>query len=109
MAINQVALSGNVTRNPETRQTTAGHAVLTFGPAVNERRRNASGTWEDVPNYFEIVVYGQRAQALSQIITKGMPLTIGGKLRWSGWNDGDGARRQRVDVVADDVVLPPRR
>ena len=66
MSINRVSLSGYLTRDPELRSTTSGSQVLSFGIAVNDRRRNAQGEWEDVPNYVDCVVFGARAESLSR-------------------------------------------
>ena len=66
MSINRVNISGNLTRDPELRQTTSGTAILRFGVAVNDRRRNQSGEWEDVPNFVDCVVFGNRAEPLSR-------------------------------------------
>ena len=81
MSINHVSITGNLTRSPELRSTAGGTDVLSFGIAVNDRRKNASGQWEDVPNFFECVTFGNRATALSDILTKGMKVAIAGKLQ----------------------------
>ena len=63
MSINQVSITGNLTRDPELRATQGGTPVLSFGIAVNDRRKNAAGQWEDVPNFFECVTFGNRPEA----------------------------------------------
>ena len=64
MSINRVNISGNLTRDPELRSTAGGTQILSFGVAVNDRRRNAqTGEWEDVPNFIDCVVFGQRASS----------------------------------------------
>lgn len=104
MSINQVSITGNLTREPELRSTQSGTAVLSFGIAVNDRRKNASGNWEDVPNFFECVTFGNRATALGDILTKGMKVSIAGKLRYSSW-EKDGQKHSKVDIIANDVEL----
>ena len=70
MSINRVNISGNLTRDPELRSTAGGTQILSFGVAVNDRRRNAqTGEWEDVPNFIDCVVFGQRADALSRFLS----------------------------------------
>lgn len=108
MSINQVAITGNLTRNPELRATQGGTAVLSFGIAVNDRRKNASGQWEDVPNFFECVTFGNRATALSDILTKGMKVAIAGKLHYSSW-EKDGQKHSKVDIIANDIELMQNR
>ena len=54
MSINRVVITGNLTREPELRQTAGGLPVLGFGVAVNDRRRNQqTGEWEDYPNFID--------------------------------------------------------
>lgn len=108
MSINQVSITGNLTRDPELRATRSGTAVLSLGIAVNDRRKNASGQWEDVPNFFECVAFGNRATALGDILTKGMKVAIAGKLHYSSW-EKDGRRHSKVDIIANEVELMQNR
>lgn len=108
MSINQVAITGNLTRSPELRATQSGTPVLSFGVAVNDRRKNASGNWEDVPNFFECVTFGNRATALSDILTKGMKVAISGKLHYSSW-EKDGQKHSKVDIIASEIELMQNR
>lgn len=108
MSINQVSITGNLTREPELRSTAGGTAVLSFGIAVNDRRKNASGQWEDVPNFFECVTFGNRATALSDILTKGMKVSIAGKLHYSSW-EKDGQKHSKVDIIAQEIELMQNR
>ena len=109
MSVNQVAVTGNLTRDVELRSTQGGTAVLSFGIAVNDRRKNQqTGQWEDVPNFFECVTFGNRATALSDILTKGMKVAIAGKLHYSSW-EKDGQKHSKVDIIANDVELMQNR
>lgn len=103
MSINRVNISGNLTRDPDMRATQSGTQILSFGVAVNDRRRNPqSGEWEDVPNFIDCVVFGNRADALQRFLTKGMKVAIEGKLRWSQW-ERDGQKRSKIEVIVDEV------
>lgn len=109
MSVNQVAITGNLTRSPELRATQGGTAVLSFGIAVNDRRKNQqTGQWEDVPNFFECVTFGNRANALGDILTKGMKVAIAGKLHYSSW-EKDGQKHSKVDIIVNDVELMQNR
>lgn len=108
MSVNQVSVTGNLTRAPELRATQGGTPVLSFGIAVNDRRKNASGQWEDVPNFFECVTFGNRATALSDILAKGMKVAIAGKLNYSSW-EKDGQKHSKVGIIANDVELMQNR
>lgn len=105
MSINRVLITGNLTRDPELRSTGSGMAVLQMGVAVNDRRKNPqSGEWEDVPNFIDVVMFGARAESVSRFLSKGSKIAVEGKLRWSSWEDKTtGAKRSKIEVVADDI------
>ena len=108
MSINRVIISGNLTRDPELRQTQGGSAVLAFGVAVNDRRRNTqTGEWEDYPNFVDCVMFGTRAEAISRYLSKGTKVAIEGKLRYSSW-ERDGQRRSRLEVIVDEIEFMSR-
>lgn len=107
MSINVVVISGNATRDAELRQV-GGSSVLEFGVCVNDRRKNEAGEWVDVPNFVDVTMWGKRAEALAPMITKGKALTVSGRLHWRQWQGKDGSTRSKLDVVASEVVLPPK-
>lgn len=109
MSINRVAISGNLTRNPDLRGTQGGTEVLSFSVAVNERAKNPqTGEWEDRPNFIDCVMFGNRAMALSRILAKGVKVAVSGRLRYSSW-EKDGQKRSKVEVVADEVDVMTSR
>ena len=104
MAINRVMASGNLTRDPDYRQTGSGMGVLTFGIAVNDRRRDQqTGEWKDYPNFVDCTMFGKRADALSMKLRKGMKVAIEGKLRYSSWTGKDGQKRSKLEVAVDEL------
>lgn len=110
MSINRVVITGNLTRDPELRATGSGMSILQMGIAVNDRRKNQqSGEWEDVPNFFDVVVFGSRGESLSRFLSKGSKVTIEGKLRWRQWETPDGDKRSKVEIVADDIEFMSSR
>ena len=109
MSINRVNISGNLTRNAELRSTASGTQILSFGVAVNDRRKNQqTGEWEDVPNFVDCVVFGARAEPLSRFLSKGAKVAIEGKLRYSSWESKDGGKRSKLEVVVDEVEVVGR-
>lgn len=103
--MNQVAISGNLTRDAEHRATSGGTSTLSFSVAVNDRRKNAqTGEWEDVPNFIDCVMFGRRADSLQPYLRKGVKVSVAGKLRWSSWKDRDtGKSRSKVEVIVDEL------
>ncbi|MBO9532403.1 MAG: single-stranded DNA-binding protein [Solirubrobacteraceae bacterium] len=107
--INQVVVSGNLTRNPEVRATPGGTVITSFSIAHNERRRNQqSGEWEDRAHFFDVTVFGGQGDWLSKNAAKGDPVTVAGQLQWRSWDDPNGNKRSAVDILARDVVLGQR-
>lgn len=108
MSINRVTISGNLTRDPELRTTQGGMAVMGFGVAVNDRRKNQqTGEWEDVPNFVDCTMFGTRAQSVMKYLGKGSKVCIEGKLRWSQW-ETDGQKRSKLEVIVDEIELMSR-
>ena len=102
MSINLVCITGNLTRDPELRQTQGGTPILSFGVAVNDKRKNQQGEWVDYPNYVDCVVFGLRAEKLATFMTKGMKVAIEGKLHYQSW-EKDGQKRSKLEVVVDNI------
>ena len=108
MSINRVNISGNLTRDPEMRATAGGTQVLSFGVAVNDRRRNPqNGEWEDYPNFVDCTMFGTRAEAVSRYLSKGAKVAIEGRLRYSSW-ERDGQRRSKLEVIVDEIEFLSR-
>lgn len=102
MSINRVAISGNLTRDPDLRSTRGGTAVLSFSVAVNDRRKNQSGEWEDYPNYVDCTMFGRRAESVGRYLSKGSKVAIDGKLRYSSW-EKDGQKRSKLEVIVEEI------
>ncbi len=86
-------------------------SILKFGIAVNERRKNKqTGDWEDFPQYVDLSLFGRRAEALAQYLTKGTKVAIEGRLHYSSWEDRNGGgKRSKLDVTVDEVEFMSRR
>ncbi len=102
MNINRVVLTGNLTRDPDLRSTPGGLSICKLGIAVNTRRKNSSGEWEEKPNFFRVTVFGRQAESCSTYLKKGRPVAIDGRLEWSTW-ESEGQKRESVDIIADSV------
>lgn len=111
MSINKVLISGNLTRDAELRATSGGMSILSFGVAVNDRRKNSqTGEWEDYANFIDCTLFGKRAEALAQYLTKGLKVTVEGKLHYSSWDDRNGGgKRSKLDVTVDEIELMSSR
>jgi len=101
--INRVVLTGNLTRDPELRNTPSGTSVCGLRVACNTRRKDGSGQWVDKPNYFDVTVWGAQGENCAQYLQKGRPVAVDGRLEWREWEDKEGNKRQAVDIIADSV------
>lgn len=109
MSINRVAVSGHLTRDPELRATTGGTQVLSFGIAVNDRRKNPqSGEWEDYPNFVDCTMFGTRAEKIHRFLSKGCKVAIEGKLRYISW-ERDGQRRSKLEIIVEEIEFLSRQ
>jgi single-strand DNA-binding protein len=102
--INRVVLTGNLTRDPELRSLASGMSVCSLRIASNTRRKDqATGEWQDKPNYFSVTVWGAQGENCARFLSKGRPVAIDGRLEWREWQGQDGAKRESVEIVADSV------
>jgi single-strand DNA-binding protein len=79
--------------------------VVTLRVAVNERFKQQDGEWGDRANYFDVTVWGASAESCAQYLSRGRPVLVEGRLRWSEWTDKEGNKRQGVSVTASQVVF----
>lgn len=108
-SLNKVMLIGNAGKDADLRYMSNGTAKAEFSLAVNNRRRGASGEWEDNTEWFNIVLFAETAEKLAQYITKGKPLYIEGRLQTRSWENDAGVKQYRTEVVANGVQLLGQR
>lgn len=97
-------LTGNLTRDPEIRYTKDGLASAVFGVAVNRRWQNpTSHDWEETVSFIDVVCWRELAENAAMSLSKGMRVTVSGRLEQRTWENESGERRSRVEVVATDV------
>src|SRR5688500_13556067 len=105
-SFNQVILMGNLTRDPELRQTPNGTSVTSFSLALNRSYKGADGNWQEATDYIDIVAWGPLGERVAQYLTKGRPCLVNGRLQSRSWDDKEtGAKRSKVEVVAQDVTF----
>lgn len=102
MNINRVIITGNLTADPELRELQSGTSVCKLRVAVNTRRKQGA-EWVDVPNYFDVTVWGAQGENAARYLEKGRPVAIDGRLEWREWETDDGQKRSAVQIVAESV------
>ena len=103
--LNKVFLMGNLTRDPDMRQTPTGETVAELGLAVSEQfRSRTTGETREVVTFVDITVWGKVAENCGQYLTKGRPIFVEGRLVLDTWEDkASGQKRSRLRVRADRV------
>lgn len=103
-SLNQVTLMGNLTRDPELRQTPTGQNVTSFSLALNRSYKDGSGEWQEATDYIDIVCWGPLAERVAQYLSKGRRCLVQGRLQSRSWEQ-DGQKRNKVEVLANDVTF----
>jgi single-strand DNA-binding protein len=103
-SVNQAILLGNLTRDPELRQTPSGQSVCNFGIALNRAYKDQSGNWQEATDFVNCVAWGPLAERINQYLSKGRRVLVQGSLRSSSWEQ-DGQKRSKVEVWANDVTF----
>jgi single-strand DNA-binding protein len=103
-SLNQVTLMGNLTRDPELRQTPTGQNVTSFSLALNRSYKAQNGDWQEATDYIDIVAWGPLAERVSQYLSKGRRCLVQGRLQSRSWEQ-DGQKRSKVEVLANDVTF----
>ena len=103
-SLNQVTLMGNLTRDPELRQTPTGQNVTSFSLALNRSYKDQSGAWQEATDYIDITSWGPLAERVAQYLSKGRRCLVQGRLQSRSWEQ-DGVKRNKVEVLASDVTF----
>lgn len=103
-SLNQVTLMGNLTRDPELRQTPGGQNVCSFSLALNRSYKDQSGEWQEATDYIDIVAWGPLGERVSQFLSKGRRCLVQGRLQSRSWEQ-EGQKRSKVEVLASDVTF----
>lgn len=103
-SLNQVTLMGNLTRDPELRQTPTGQNVTSFSLALNRAYKSQNGEWQEATDYIDIVCWGPLAERVAQYLSKGRRCLVQGRLQSRSWEQ-DGQKRNKVEVLAFDVTF----
>lgn len=108
MNLNKAFVLGNLTRDPELRQTASGQAVCSFGLATNRFYTDSTGQKQKQAEFHNIVAWGRQAEVINQYLRKGSLVLIEGRLQTRSWDDQQGNKKYRTEIVAERVQLGPR-
>lgn len=97
-SFNKVILIGNLTSDPELKQSTSGVSVCSFSIAVN--RKMAKNNECD---FIAVVAWRQTAEFVNRYFKKGKPILVCGQIQTRSWTDKQGNKRIATEVIADEV------
>ena len=107
-SLNRATLLGNVTRDPEVRQTPNGQSVASFSVATNRSWSDAAGQKQEAVEYHNVVAWAKLADVCRQYLTKGKKVYIEGRIQTRDWEGPDGVRKYRTEIVAENLILLDR-
>lgn len=107
--LNRAEVIGNITNDLQLRYTGSGTAVLSFGVATNRSYKpQNSDEWKDDTTFHNIVVWAKQAEMLSERGRKGTRVFISGRLQTRTWDDADGKKNYKTEIVANEIILLDR-
>ena len=105
--MNKVFLIGNLTRDPELRETPSGVAMCRFAIAVSRPTTSPDG--ERQTDFFECTAWRGLGETIARYTKKGKKVAVSGSIQIRNYEDNQGARRTAVDIIVQDCeFLSPR-
>ena len=108
MNLNKALIIGNLTRDPELRQTATGQTVVTFGIATNRFYTDQSGQKQKQAEFHNIVAWGRLGEICNQYLKKGDLAFVEGRIQNRTWQDQQGMQRNRSEIIAERIQLGPK-
>lgn len=93
---------GNITRDPELRSTPSGAQVCSFSVAVNRNYKDSSGANQESVSFIDCTAWGRAGEIIAQYAKKGSGILVSGRLEQRSWEDKEGQKRSRVEIVVED-------
>lgn len=103
--LNKVMLLGNLGADPELRMTPSGQAILKLRLATTESYADKAGVRQERTEWHSVTVWGKRGEGLAKVLSKGSRIFVEGGLRTSSYDDKNGEKRYRTDIVASNIIL----
>lgn len=104
-SLNRAQVIGNLTRDPEARQTPGGQMVASFSVATNRTWTDGSGQRQEKADFHNVVAWGKLAEICSQYLKKGRKVFVEGRMQTREWDGEDGQKRYRTEIVAENIIL----
>ncbi|OGZ08436.1 MAG: hypothetical protein A3C93_01470 [Candidatus Lloydbacteria bacterium RIFCSPHIGHO2_02_FULL_54_17] len=108
MYINKALIYGNLTRDPEMKALPSGASVTSFGVATNRTWKDKNGVKQESVDFHNVVAFGKAAELLHQYCRKGSPLFVDGRIQTRSWDDKEGKKQYRTEIVVENFQFGPK-
>jgi len=108
MYINKAFVYGNLTRDPEMKALPSGASVTSFAVATNRTWKDKNGAKQESVNYHNIVAFGKQAELVHQYLKKGSPIFVEGRIQTRSWDDKEGKKQYRTEIVVENFQFGPK-
>ena len=108
MYLNKALIYGNLTRDPEVRALPSGIKVASFSVATNRVYKDQNGVKKEQADFHNIVAFGRQGELVGEYLRKGSGVMIEGRIQTRSWDDKDGQKKYRTEIVADRIQFGPR-
>ena len=105
MDLNKVMLIGRVTKDPDVRTIPSGQTVASFSVATNRQWTDQAGQRQEKAEFHNIVAWRKLAEIIQQYVKKGRRLYVEGRLETRSWEDPQGVKKYRTEIVADNMIM----
>lgn len=108
-SVNKVILIGNLTRDPEHRQTPSGQAVCTFSIATNREWITKDNQKHSLTEYHDLVAWAKLAEICSAHLRKSKLIYVEGYLKTRSWESPEGIKKFKTEIVIQDLIILDRK
>lgn len=108
MYYNKAIIIGHTTRDPELKQLPSGSNVASLSIATNRVWKDTNGQKKEQTDFHNILVFGKQADSVAQFVKKGALLMVEGRIQTRSWEDTEGKKHYRTEIVAERVTFGPR-
>ena len=108
MNLNKVFLIGNLTADPELRTTPSGQSVMEVRVATNRTWTDKTGKRQEQAEFHSVIIWGRQAEIVKQFLAKGSSIFIEGRLQTRNWDDKQGIKHWKTEVISERMQLGPR-
>lgn len=103
--VNKAIIIGRLGQDPDMRYSPGGTAIASFSVATNHRQKDAEGAWTDKTEWHNIVSFGKTAEFVGEYLKKGKLVYLEGRLQTSSWEDQQGQKKYKTEIIAQDLQL----